>query len=276
MAMKTTPPLLSITVPEGTEAFLSLDDLQENAHGASNHLKATLRATGQRDPILVQRCPDGTYRIRDGNRRVAAARSLLWTDIRALIYDDLGEDAWALIVAGVHNRSENPVEEARLYQRLLQTLTIEGIAANTGVLIQVIRARLSLLDLPDDILDLVGTRVLALSIAERAAKLKGPYLLEAIRQIRVQAQGDQAFTAKHLKDITVVRSTALGARLLAAAPPLPTLIPPADVLAMEVKELCERRKIPVADLLQVLGQADATASTSAPTPRGSAARAHLN
>lgn len=276
MAMKTTPPLLSITVPEGTEAFLSLDDLQENAHGASNHLKATLRATGQRDPILVQRCPDGTYRIRDGNRRVAAARSLLWTDIRALIYDDLGEDAWALIVAGVHNRSENPVEEARLYQRLLQTLTIEGIAANTGVLIQVIRARLSLLDLPDDILDLVGTRVLALSIAERAAKLKGPYLLEAIRQIRVQAQGDQAFTAKHLKDITVVRSTALGARLLAAAPPPPTLIPPADVLAMEVKELCERRNIPVADLLQVLGQADTMASTSAPTPRGSAARAHLN
>ena len=274
--MKTTPPLLSIMVPEGTEAFLPLDELQENAHGASNHLKATLRATGQRDPILVQRLPDGTYRIRDGNRRVAAARSLLWTDIRALIYDDLGEDAWALIIAGVHNRSENPVEEARLYQRLLQTLTIEGIAANTGVLLQVIRARLSLLDLPDDILDLVGTRVLALSIAERAAKLKGPYLLEAIRQIRVQAQGDQAFTAKHLKDITVVRSTALGARLLAAAPPPPTLIPPADVLAMEVKELCERRKIPVADLLQVLGQSDATASTSAPTTRGSAARAHLN
>ena len=69
---QTQVPLLTVTVPDGMDAFIALDDLQENAHGATNKLKASMRAVGQRQPVILEDL-GGTYRIRDGNRRIAAA-----------------------------------------------------------------------------------------------------------------------------------------------------------------------------------------------------------
>ncbi|PIG98316.1 ParB/RepB/Spo0J family partition protein [Deinococcus sp. UR1] len=246
------PPLLNVTVPTPFSTAVPLDDLTEDTHGASNHLKGALRCTGQLQPIVLESLPSGEYRIRDGNRRVAAARSLGWTHVQADVYTGLIEAQWALVVAGVHNRSANPVEEARLYGTLTQTLTEAGIAANTGVPVQVIRARLSLLNLPGDVLDLIGTRTLSLSVAERTAKLRGVHAERAVHEIRAAAQDGKAFTATHLKAVTVARANALGSRLMAAAPPPPTLLPPETILAEEVRALCERRGVSVQALTQAL------------------------
>lgn len=247
------PTLLSVQVPEPREEFIALDELTENAHGASNRLKATMRAVGQRTPIVVEELPYGGYRIRDGKRRTATARELGWNDIRALVYPTMSESQWALVLAGLHNRAPNPVEEARFFQELGQTLSIEGISANTGHPVQVIRARLALLALPDDILDMVGSKTLALGIAQRAAKLQGRFLARAVQEIRQKHGADEGFTAADLKEITVVRQGNLAGKLMGAAPLSPTLIPAAEVLAAEVRELCERRGVSLSELLHELG-----------------------
>ncbi|AXH00945.1 hypothetical protein DVJ83_17730 (plasmid) [Deinococcus wulumuqiensis] len=268
---QTQVPLLTVTVPDGMDAFIALDDLQENAHGATNKLKATMRAVGQRQPVILEDL-GGTYRIRDGNRRIAAARALGWNDIHALVYPPLDAAQWALVIAGLHNRASNPIEEARLFRELGKTLTEEGISANTGHPVQVIRARLSLLSLPDDVLECVGSKTLALSIAERAAKLQGTFLTRAVAEIRKKAQVQEPFTASDLKEITVVRQGLLASKLMSAAPPAPALIPPAEVLAAEVRDLCERRGVDLQALLREL-----TPARIAPVhPASDVARAGVN
>ena len=245
-------PLLSFTVPAGQGRMIALTDLTENTHGATNYLKNTLRSTGQLDAILVEELPHGEYRIREGNRRVAAARSLNWTEIRAEVYQDLTEVQWALLVTGTHNRSENPVEEARQYRVLSRTLTPEGVAANTGHPLSRIRARLALFNLPDDVLEMIGTKTLSLGVAERASKLRGVFLDRAVQGIRVAAAKDGRYGSQELKEVTVARTGLLGSLLMAAAPPPMTLIPASEVLALEVRELCSRRGVDLETLLEEL------------------------
>lgn len=264
-------PLLKVELPEGQRVTLALCDLQEQPKGASNHLLGSMRSTGQRDPILVEVSPDGGHFIRDGNRRVATARKLMWEEIEAEIFVGLNEFQWALLLAARHNRSPNPVEEARLFQVLGASLTTEGIAANTGFPVQVIRARLTLLNLPDDVLAMIGSKTLSLSVAERAARLQGLHLDKAVTAMRQAAANEQPFTATKLKEITVARANQLGKALLAAAPPVPTLIPPAEVLALEVRDLAARRGVNLADLIQELRPTPANTPTG-----GSAARLTLH
>ncbi|GGR13172.1 ParB/RepB/Spo0J family partition protein [Deinococcus ruber] len=258
-----TVPLLTVSLPVAETQMIALSELQENTRGATNFLKHALRCSGQLDAILIEVLPSGEYVIRDGNRRVETARALGWTEIRADLYSGLSEGDWALLLSSVHNRSENPVEEARNYRVLLRSLTPEGIAANTGHPLSRIKARLELLKLPDDVLELVGSDTLALSVAERASKLKGPFLGRAVNEIRIAAGNGKRYGAKDLKEVTVARSGALGALLMAAAPPPVSLIPPAEVLALEVRELCARRNVDIAELLTELGLTPAGAGLPA-------------
>lgn len=257
------PPLLTVTVPVGQPETVPLAELAEDTRGASNHLLGSMRCAGQLEPIKLERLPDGSFRVRAGNRRTATARKLGWSEIRALMYEGLSEDEWALVLAGEHNRAPNPVEEARLYRRLSRTLTEAGIHANTGVPVQEIRARMVLLNLPDDVLGAVGTKGLALGVAEEAARLKGVHLDRAVRGIRAKLALDQAFTKKDLKEVTVARRQSLGGLLATLSVPAPTLIPQAEVLALEVRELCARRGVDVGDLAREL---QAPAGVPVPEP----------
>lgn len=246
------PTLITVSLSLPTRRTLALSDLVEQTHGASNHVLGSLRSVGQLDPILVEQLSADQFIIRDGNRRVAAARKLGWTEVQADVYPRMAEASWALVVAGAHNRSENPVEEARVYTQLATQLTLAGIHANTGVPVQKIRARLALMSLPADVLDVVGTKHLALGVAEAASRLKGVHLKTAIAAIRAKVISDDAFTQADLKEITVARRQSFG-RQLASLPTAPvTLIPEAEILALEVQALCERRGVQVQELLQEL------------------------
>jgi ParB family chromosome partitioning protein len=268
-------PLLTFVMPQGERRTLALDELQENTKGAANHLKGSMRCVGQLQPIIVEERPDGTYRIRAGHRRTASARALAWKEILAEVYTGLSEGEWALVLAGEHNRAPNPVEEARLYGRLSAHLTPEGISANTGVPVQVVNARLTLLKLPDDVLDAVGSKSLSLGVAHRAARLTGAYAHRAVIAIRQAVIKEEAFTSGHLKAITVARANTFGQKLMAAAPPLPTLMAPATVLALEVRELCQRRGIDLAALITELGHTPPPQAPTTPHP-SAAQRTHLN
>jgi ParB family chromosome partitioning protein len=249
---KELPTLMTVSLPLPTRQTLALCALVEHTHGASNHLLGSLRSVGQLDPILVEQLSADQFVIREGNRRVAAARKLGWIEIQADVYPRMAEASWALVVAGAHNRSENPVEEARVYTQLATQLTLAGIHANTGVPVQKIRARLALMSLPADVLDAVGTKHLALGVAEAASRLKGVHLKTAITAIRAKIALDEAFTQADLKEITVARRQSFG-RQLASLPTAPvTLIPEAELLALEVQALCERRGVQVQELLREL------------------------
>lgn len=248
---KVMPTLLTVDLPEPRRALIPLTALQENAHGASNHLLASLRSVGQLHPILVEQWAGDHLVIHAGNRRVAAARKLGWTEIQADVYcrTEMTETAWALVLAGDHNRSVNPVDEARAFERLAKQLSLESLQANTGVPIQTIRARLALLSLPTDVLELIGSKALSLGVAERASRLKGVHLSTAVSVIRSKAAADESFTQLDLKAVTLARRQAFGQSLAHLQVSAPALLPEAELLALEIRELCARRHVPLSDVL---------------------------
>ena len=81
---------------------------------APGNLARSMGAVGQLVPVILWRNGDGTYRIADGRRRVAAARKLGWERIDALILQTEGEAELAAarvtIAGNVH--SPNPLSEA--------------------------------------------------------------------------------------------------------------------------------------------------------------------
>ncbi len=246
-------PLLSVALPQPETRVVALSELDAQTRGASNHLKNALRTTGQLHPITLGETPAGQYLIRDGNRRVAAALALGWTEITAQVYGQMTEAEWALVALGIHNRSPNPAEEARHLALLVGRLTPEGISANTGLTLGAVRARLKLASLPGDVLDLIGTPTLSLGTASRLSRLKGVFLNRALNAVRQAARDEKPFGASALREITVARAELLGARLLACAPASVLLIPACELLAAEVRTLCAARGVGLGELLSELG-----------------------
>lgn len=220
-----------------------LTDLPTTTEGAANHLGGTLRSTGQIDPILLEEHPDGIYTI------------------HAHIYTALTEHTWALLLLGRHNRAPNPIDEARHLQHLARTLTPEAITAHTGLPLQTVRARLQLAQLPADLLDLVGTPTLKLGTAHALSRLRDPFLGRAITAVRTAHAHGKPFGSKDLKAITTARRQGLAALLSTAHAPMPTLIPQAPLLAQEVRDLAQRRGVPLEDLLQELMQPETMPGT---------------
>lgn len=240
--------LFSFEKPVPRREFIELNFLNEDSKGATNDLLESMRSVGQLHPVLLEQV-GSEYRVRAGNRRIETARKLGWEDIDAEIYQGLTETQWALILAGDHNRKRNPVDEARQFSLLATTMTIDEIHANTGVPVQTIRAALTLNNLPHDVLALIGSKHLALGVAEAAAKLKSTHFDAAVQAIREAAHRDRAFTAKHLKEITVARVSALGKSLRVPQAVQAPIFPPRTLLAAEVRELCQRRGVPLQELL---------------------------
>ena len=101
--------------PRQHELFGDLPD------GPLGELAADMDANGQRDPIEI--LPDGT--IIDGHQRHRAAEKLGWSELDAVVRNDLefeGEKAIErhMIDANLNRRQLDPLAIARLYQRLRQ------------------------------------------------------------------------------------------------------------------------------------------------------------
>lgn len=88
---------------------------------ALEQLAASLQAYGQLQPIAVRPDGDGAYIIVAGERRWRAARLANWTEITAVVREDLTEDeAFEIsLMENVMREAMNPIEEARAYRRLL-------------------------------------------------------------------------------------------------------------------------------------------------------------
>ena len=134
---------------------------------AVRELAESIREQGLLQPVLV--VPrDGKYEIVAGHRRYLAHRLIGQVDIKAIVREMSDEEI--LIIRATENVQRedlSPIEEARVYGVLRDKLgyTMEDIARKMGKNRMTIKKYLTLLDLPMDMQDLVGKKVLSMEVA---------------------------------------------------------------------------------------------------------------
>jgi len=122
-------------------------------------LQASLKASGLLQPISVRPASGGHYELISGERRLRAATRLGWSEIPAVVRDDV-DDRTLLTLALVENLQRanlNAVEEARGYRRLADEFgyTHAQIAEAVGKDRTSITSLLRILQLPSLVLELV-------------------------------------------------------------------------------------------------------------------------
>ncbi len=133
-----------------------------------NELAQSIKANGLVQPILLRRVSNGRYQIVAGERRWRAAQKAGLHKVNAVIRSI--PDAKLLELALIENiqRQElNPIEEARAYQKLIQTLglTQDEVAQRVGKDRSSIANYLRLLKLPEEIQQMLIEELLSMGHA---------------------------------------------------------------------------------------------------------------
>lgn len=120
-----------------------------------NDLVESIKEHGLLQPIVVGRCGDN-YELIAGERRLRAAKLAGLTEISAIVRDGASLECQKLELALVENiqrQNLNPVEEARAYQKLMETyrLTQEQAAKRMGKSRSVLANTIRILSLPEKI-----------------------------------------------------------------------------------------------------------------------------
>ena len=134
---------------------------------------------GIRDPILLTQDGEGkNYKLRDGRRRLQAAIKLEMEFIPSKVYSLESISGIALTLDSNVQRSSNPVAEYEAIVAFMDeakakgvTVTERDISQATGMKIQTIRKRMKLAQVPNEIIDAVADRKVALGVAEGIARL---------------------------------------------------------------------------------------------------------
>jgi ParB family chromosome partitioning protein len=124
-----------------------------------SELAQSLIDYGQLTPVLLRR-RNGFYQIVHGERRYRAAKQAGLPTLRAEVRELTDEEAFQIaLVENLQRDDLGAVEEARAFERLQrQGMTQEAIGRLVGRSQQHVAARLSLLNLPDDIQRLITIR----------------------------------------------------------------------------------------------------------------------
>ena len=115
-----------------------------------------MRTTGVLQPVLVQPAEDasGEFELVDGERRYRAAFKVGLTEIPALIRPREAETGGLVdaLAANFHRAAHTPVEEAHAFARLLEAgLTRKGVSERLQVSRELVRERLEILELAEDL-----------------------------------------------------------------------------------------------------------------------------
>ncbi|HUW09177.1 MAG TPA: ParB/RepB/Spo0J family partition protein [Anaerolineae bacterium] len=156
----------TIIAGENDRQFFDRRSLEELAASIAEH--------GLAQPITVRPVPPG-YQIVAGERRFRAIAQVLGRDtIPAIVRELSDEEASAIMLAENIGRADlNPVEEAIAYRTRIDRYgwSYEQLSRVAGVSPELIRRRLSLLSLDDDIQQLVAFGHLPIGHAEAMTKL---------------------------------------------------------------------------------------------------------
>jgi ParB-like chromosome segregation protein Spo0J len=168
--------------------------------GARSDISKSVEIFGAISTPLLAEDEDGKLWVRDGSRRL---EELVAAGIRkcyCYIMDaSMGVAASHGAALSLHQRSSNPVHEARHIQELLKAgYDAESIAATFGVPLQTIRKRMKLLELPKQVIAGLEMGQLAVTTAERVANLTEVQQARAVAHL----ESHPKLTANDLKQIT--------------------------------------------------------------------------
>ncbi len=179
---------------------------------AFEELVTSLEQQGLLQPIKVRRVDDG-YVLVYGRRRLAAMRKLGWQYCTAIVEDiDEQQAVFQSIVENLHRRDLSPLEEARMYHDLReQGYSVHKISRMISKSAEYVRARLSLLKLPQEVQQLIQPRqvrssaataqgVLAINSAARIARVtrndaEAIHIAHKFIDERLSAEAIRQFTA---------------------------------------------------------------------------------
>ena len=153
---------------------------------ALEELKASIKKSGVIEPVLVRPVAHGTYELVAGERRLRASQAVGVTEIPAIIKTLTDQEALELsLVENIQRENLNPIEEARGYERLLDTFgyTQEAIAVAVGKDRATVANLLRLLALPEEIQQ--GVRDGALTMGHARALLSVP---DRVKQLELFTQ----------------------------------------------------------------------------------------
>ncbi|MFF8556591.1 ParB/RepB/Spo0J family partition protein [Streptomyces sp. NPDC015501] len=176
--------------------------------GDLTDLGASLRDHGQKTAISImsrfaylEGNPDrkndleeGTkYVVIDGNTRLAAAREAGLTEIKVMLDDDLGSNPDEILesafVANVHRQDLDPLDEAKVLQRLLEIhKTQEALAARLHRSQGWISQRLALLGLTPELKQKLQSGEESAALLRRVGKKKPEEQEAHLRQLKERAR----------------------------------------------------------------------------------------
>lgn len=200
---------------EGYEHIdLPVDDIYEAENmrtGALNisNLVNAIRHRGLLHPVAVRKTPHGAphelpYELIAGHRRLAAYRALGRAVIPVTVLDASDEEVLASrITENIQREDANAIDEARAMQQMIQLFewTQTRVAAELGVAPSQVSKRLSLLSLPDPVVQLVAEGQLTGSHAEELASLSTPKAQIELADIAVRSNANVATLRKYVRKI---------------------------------------------------------------------------
>ncbi len=131
---------------------------------ALSQLADSIAANGVIQPIVVRKAAGGYYEIIAGERRWRASKMAGLSQVPVVIMDtDDQKTAELSLIENIQREDLNPVEEANAYKILMQNfnLTQENLAQRVGKSRSAITNSLRLLDLPAEVLKMLGENELS-------------------------------------------------------------------------------------------------------------------
>lgn len=126
-----------------------------------SELAQSIKENGLAQPIIVTKTEDERYEIVAGERRWRACKSLGWSEIDAIVKNNLTEDKKLklALVENIQREDLNPVEKAYAYKKLIEMgISQNEISQVCGKSKSAISNTLRILELEEEILDAIRER----------------------------------------------------------------------------------------------------------------------
>ena len=137
---------------------------QEFDRDALEELAGSIKVHGIIQPLVCRKAAGGTFELVGGERRLRAAQMAGLDKVPVIVIDAVDRDAAELaLVENLQREDLNAIEEAEGYRALAEkfSLTQEEIADRVGKARPSVANALRLLELPDEVKQLVGSRLLS-------------------------------------------------------------------------------------------------------------------
>lgn len=222
--------------PKARLETININDIQPWNTTGRNAVMKSIQALGMVTAIQVEELKSGgnyRYRVIDGRRRLDAAKKNGVTEIPAVVLPNGGGLTYDALAAGANlARAFAPLDEAAHIETLINRggFTPEAIAKELGLPLGTIKARLKLINLPQELRDAVDAKRVSPSVAAAAANLTPAQQQKAIQTLKQK----NTLTRDDITSIRLADKQALleSVQAIFEPPPPPT---PQHVFQMAVR-----------------------------------------